>query len=270
MSKETIFQSAVAAWWDSKDKNTSQITATQGRGRDANLRGDTMDGFRIVIEEFLVKLGVNKQDIFYGSSLSTTQSGVLPSYFRAGKNWDLVVVKRSHYKRLESPNDYPDLPELVAALEFKSQYGSIGNNQNNRIEESIGSAEDFWCAYEAKLFSRIQPRPWLGYLFVGKYTTETSATPVRVRQPHFPVDGMYGDAKNEYLQKISFNGPSYAQRYRIFLERLILKKKYDAACFVVTNEKLRSETPNYDILFDNFSGASFLQLLEKHIRGYYL
>jgi hypothetical protein len=221
MSNETIFQTAVAAWWASKDKNTSEIKATQGGGRDANLRGDTMDGFRIVIEDFLVELGVNKEDIFYGSYLSTTKSGVLPSYFRAAKNWDLIVAKRSHFKRLASPKGYPGSPELVAALEFKSQYESIGNNQNNRIEESIGSAEDFWCAYEAKLFARIQPRPWLGYLFVGKYTIESLATSVMVRQPHFPVDAIYGDPKEEYLQRISFKGPSYAQRYRIFLEPVI-------------------------------------------------
>lgn len=269
MPKEAIFQKAVAAWWDSKDKNSSEIKASQGSGRDANLRGDTMDGFRIVIEEFLIKLGVSKDDIFYGPYLSTTQSGVLPSYFRAAKNWDLIVVKSSHYKRVASPKDYPEPPELIAAIEFKSQYESIGNNQNNRIEESVGSAEDFWCAYEEKLFARIQPRPWLGYLFVGKYTEETSATPVEVRQPHFPVDAAYGDGLGEYLREISFKGPSYAHRYRIFLERLILKKKYDAACFVVTNEEIRNNTPNYDIIFQQFSGAKFLEMLERHIKGYY-
>jgi hypothetical protein len=180
------------------------------------------------------------------------------------------VVKGSHFKRLASPEDYPDPPELIAAIEFKSQYESIGNNQNNRIEESVGSAEDFWSAYEQKLFARIQPRPWLGYLFVGKYTEQSSQTPVVVRQPHFPVDPIFGDSKGEFLSKILFEGPSYAQRYGIFLERLILKKKYDSACFVVTNEALRNCSPNYDILFGDFSGANFLAQLEKHIRGYYL
>lgn len=270
MPKETVFEKAIAAWWDSKDKNASEIKASQGGGRDVNLRGDTMDGFRIVIEEFLLRLGVSKEDIFYGPHLSTTQSGVLPSFFRAAKNWDVIVVRRSHFKRLASPEKYPDPPELIAAVEFKSQYESIGNNQNNRIEESIGSAEDFWCAYEAKLFSRIQPRPWLGYLFVGKYTTESAATPVVVRQPHFPVDGVFGDEKGEFLNTIAFRGPSYAQRYKIFLERLLLKKKYDAACFLVTNEGIRKESPNYAVLFEEFSGATFLEMLQKHIRGYYV
>lgn len=269
MPKESVFQSAIQAWWNSKDKNSSDIKASQGTGRDANLRGDTMDGFRIVIEEFLVSLGVDREDIFYGSYLSPKRSGVLPSYFRATKNWDVVVVKRSHFKRLEAPGRISDPPELVIAIEFKSQYESIGNNQNNRIEESVGSAEDFWCAYEDKLFARIQPRPWLGYLFVGKYTTDSSMTPVVVRQPHFPVDAAFGDSEGEYVKRLDFKGASYAQRYRIFLERLILKKKYDAACFLVTNEQIRTQSPNYEILFEDFSGESFLMLLEKHIRGYY-
>jgi hypothetical protein len=269
MEQETIFNSAIAAWWDSKNKNTSEIKASQGSGRDANLRGDTMDGFRIVIEQFLVNLGVSNGDIFYGSYLSTTKSGVLPSYFRAAKNWDLVVVKRSHYKQVANPDQYSDLPELVVALEFKSQYESIGNNQNNRIEESVGSAEDFWCAYEEKLFARIQPRPWLGYVFVGKYTHESSETPVAIRQPHFTVDPMFAGLERGFRSKVEFKGASYAQRYRTFLERLILKKKYDGACFIVTNESLKNQTQNYEILFEEFSGKIFLELLEKHIRGYY-
>jgi hypothetical protein len=33
---------------------------------------------------------------------------------------------------------------LVATVEVKSQVGSFGNNFNNRVEEAIGSATDFW------------------------------------------------------------------------------------------------------------------------------
>lgn len=35
---------------------------------------------------------------------------------------------------------------LLAAIELKSQSESFGNNFNNRSEEVIGSARDFWLA----------------------------------------------------------------------------------------------------------------------------
>ncbi|MCK7473160.1 MAG: PaeR7I family type II restriction endonuclease [Rhodopseudomonas palustris] len=56
-------------------------------------------------------------------------------------------------------------PALLATVEVKSQVGSFGNNFNNRVEEAVGSATDFWKAYE---YGRFQPsgRPWLGYLFM--------------------------------------------------------------------------------------------------------
>ena len=39
---------------------------------------------------------------------------------------------------------------LLAVIELKSQVGpSFGNNFNNRTEEAIGSAVDFWTAYRA-------------------------------------------------------------------------------------------------------------------------
>jgi hypothetical protein len=162
MMKETVFHAAVAAWWDSKGKNAPNVKHSQGGTRDENLRGDTMDGFRIAIEDYLISLGVQADDIFSGGYLSR-RAGVLPSYFRATKTWDVLVCKNSHYKRLKDSSTYRVEPELVAAIEFKSQHESIGNNQNNRMEESIGSAEDFWAAYEARQFLRLQPRPRLTY-----------------------------------------------------------------------------------------------------------
>ncbi len=41
----------------------------------------------------------------------------------ARKKWDLLVVEGC----------------LIAAIEFKSQVGSFGNNYNNRTEEALGS-----------------------------------------------------------------------------------------------------------------------------------
>ncbi len=144
-----VFAPAVAHWWKSKTTNKGSIKKSQGGTRDSNLRGDTMDGFRDVIISHLKAAGISEDDIFAGSQLSRLASN-LPSYFRATKNWDLIVVKSSHFKRLQGDlySQAQGEPLLLAALEFKSQEDSIGNNQPNRIEESIGCAADFWASYE--------------------------------------------------------------------------------------------------------------------------
>jgi type II restriction enzyme len=160
------FAAAIEHWWMSKKtKKGAKTKRTQGGTRDANLHGKTMDGFAVVIRDFLVGLGVNPEHVFAGGHLSKTPS-ILPSYFRPSKNWDLVVLAGSRFHRAAGD---PEGPVLYAAVEFKSQDQSIGKNQNNRLEESIGNAHDFWTTYSQSGFDRQLPRPWLGYLFVGKY-----------------------------------------------------------------------------------------------------
>jgi hypothetical protein len=149
---ETVFQKAITHWWKSKTVSTKGTAQTQGGTRDSNLRGDTMDGFRDAIIERLASIGVRKDDIYFGAGLAKLASN-LPSYFRASKNWDVVVCKNAHHKKLANPR----LGEttLIATIEFKSQEKSIGNNQNNRMEESIGNAHDFWASYENRNFLRL-------------------------------------------------------------------------------------------------------------------
>ena len=194
---EIKFSPAVAHWWASKGRNATGVGRSQGGTRDANLRGNTMDGFRDVIRRELIQLGVDPADIFSGSQLSALPA-TLPSYFRATKNWDVIVCKNSHFKNANAPllRKNGD-PLLIAAIEFKSQEGSIGNNQNNRIEEGVGSATDFWAAYENKNFLHLQPRPWLGYLFVGLYAEGDIGNPVEIKQPHFQTDVVF-DSKNPH------------------------------------------------------------------------
>ena len=62
---------------------------------------------------------------------------ILPGWFCAEKDWDLVVV----VNRL-----------LVAGIEFKSHVGSFGNNCNNRVEEALGNATDLLAAYREGAF----------------------------------------------------------------------------------------------------------------------
>jgi hypothetical protein len=268
MSAEIVFQSAVDVWWQSKSQGAENAKKSQGAGRDQNLSGKTMDGFRVTICKKLGQVGVDENDIFFGSALSRNRSAILPSYYRPTKNWDVVVCKNSFHKRLAGVTRKE--AELIAAVEFKSQFTSIGNNQNNRMEESLGVSEDFWAAYEAKTFRRLTPRPWLGYLFVGVYEEDRYDAPVRLQQPHFQVDPIFAAGnENGWSSKVEFDGPSYAYRYRIFLERMLAKKRYDGACFITTNADLRGRRPNYNVLFPEFSGERFLDQLTRHVKAYY-
>jgi hypothetical protein len=266
-NEETVFQNAIKHWWKSKSVNAKGIAQVQGGTRDSNLRGDTMDGFRDVIIERLLSIGVSRDDIYFGSQLAVLASN-LPSYFRATKNWDVVVCKEAHHKRLVDPNAGDTM--LIATIEFKSQEKSIGNNQNNRIEESIGNAHDFWASYENRNFLRLTPRPWLGYLFVGRYGDEDELKTVKIRQPIIPVDPVFAGADPAARSRgTNFPGPSYADRYKIFLERVIAKKLYDGACFLVTHEAIAKQVPNYRVLFPQLSGEQFLDALTRHTRAYY-
>jgi len=269
-SHRDVFTDAVTHWWASKKKNSDGVGTTQAGTRGANLAGDTMDGFRDTIIAKLVTAGVDRKDIFSGGQITALPAN-LPSYFRASKNWDVIVCKNSLYKKLEGiiPTNAPP-PQLIAAIEFKSQEGSIGNNQNNRIEESIGNAADFWASYENKNFVSLQPRPWLGYLFVGKYEDGDMDAGVAIKQPHFETDPAFDAAdRTARLTKVKYKGPSYAQRYRVFLERMIAKKYYDGACFIVTNEGIKNGDPNHLCVFPDLSGDRFVDLLIRHVKAYY-
>ena len=65
---------------------------------------------------------------------------------------------------------------LSVAIELKSQVGSYGNNFNNRTEETLGSAIDFWTAFRKEQFPH-QEAPWLGYMMI----TEMFSHPLRLR-----------------------------------------------------------------------------------------
>jgi hypothetical protein len=131
---------------------------------------------------------------------------LLPGYFRPSKEWDLVVTAGDN---------------LVGVVEVKSQVGSFGNNFNNRVEEALGNATDFWAAYSKGLFKPTQ-RPWLGYLFMLEETTSSTRPTRPIRLRHYQADA-------------AFQGLSYAQRYEQMCLRLVRERLYDAACFFISN-----------------------------------
>jgi len=129
----------------------------------------------------------------------------LPGYYRAEKKWDLVVVVDGR---------------LFATVEFKAQVGpSFGNNYNNRTEEALGNATDYWAAFREGAF-RGSPRPWLGYLMLLE-DAPGSTRPVSVAEPHFTVFE-------------EFRNASYAKRYEILLTKMVRERLYDAASLVLS------------------------------------
>lgn len=245
-------------------KNTGAKKKSQGGTRDANLHGKTMDGFAAAIRNFVVDLGVKPEHVFAGGHLTKTPS-ILPSYFRPSKNWDLVILSNSRFH--PAPGDAGSGPILYAAIEFKSQDKSIGNNQNNRLEESIGNAQDFWTTYANSGFDRQQPRPWLGYLFVGKYKPSSDDKPVKIKQPHFLATKPFRVEGSDKFEV--FDGPSYAERYKIFMKQSVGARLYDAGAFIVTDEDIKHATPNYRIPLPEFGPANFLRGLKAQILAHY-
>ncbi len=256
-----IFHKAIKYWWASKKAAKSK--KSQGGTRDVNLHGKTMDEFAVTLKRFVVNLGVKPEHVFAGGHLTTTPS-ILPSYFRPSKNWDLIVLASSRFHPAKSDRGNPI---LYAAVEFKSQDKSIGNNQNNRLEESIGNAHDFWTTYAQSGFERQQPRPWLGYLFVGKYEPASDAKPIRIKQPHFLAMEAFRRGKSDKVD--CFAGPSYAERYKIFMKQSVGARLYDAGAFIVTDESLIAKNPNHRIPLPEFGPANFLRSLKAQILAHY-
>lgn len=125
---EKEISNAVKAFWQTREKQGNVLAGKQ------------LDAFLYLLSNVACNAGVPRDCIYL-------KNNHIPGYFRASKDWDLLIV---------SPKG-----NLIAAIELKSQVGSYGNNLNNRTEESLGSAEDFWTAYREKSFKCTQT-PWLG------------------------------------------------------------------------------------------------------------
>lgn len=132
---------------------------------------------------------------------------------------------------------------MVAVVEVKSQVGSFGNNFNNRVEEALGNATDFWAAYREGIFKPSQ-KPWLGYLFMLE-EREASIRPTK------PI------TLKPYKIDDAFQKRSYAKRYELVCERLVRDRLYDAACFftskALTGREGEYKEPNEELGIKNFA-----------------
>jgi hypothetical protein len=219
-------QHAVRHFWRTRARQAKAQGVKSGdrdRGaRSAVTGGAHLDGFADLIRKLIVDAGVSDTDVHRRTRVE------LPGYYRAEKKWDLVVVVDGR---------------LFATVEFKAQVGpSFGNNYNNRTEEALGNATDYWAAFREGAFKG-SPKPWLGYLMLLEDTTG-STRPVSVAEPHFPVFA-------------EFRNASYAKRYEILLTKMVRERLYDAASLILSpsdsgRQGMDSE-PCAELTFANFA-----------------
>lgn len=221
---------AIRHYWLTR---TKQINGQQaGQARDQGRRGEVtggkqLDGFLQVVRDVLALGGIKKVEVFTGQIDS-----YLPGYFRPTKRWDLLAIADGN---------------LLACIEMKSQAGpSYGNNFNNRVEEAIGNAHDFWRAYQEKAFKTAM-KPFLGYIMLLEHD-EASTKPVRENEPHFKVRPEYKNA-------------SYARRYELFCEKAFREGLYDATAFLMSEKDsgLDGEfiEPSKELAFKNLAAALY-------------
>jgi len=223
---------AVKLFWNSRETAIQQQVesgkADQGT-RGAVTAGKNMDGFAALMMELVEANGLMDATVIHGSRLVT-----LPGYFRPTKQWDLLILRDKR---------------LVAALEFKSQVGSFGNNFNNRTEEAIGTAHDLWTAYREGAFGE-QPKPFIGWLMLVEDQPKSRA-PVTDRSPHFPLLPDFKDA-------------SYADRYNILCKKLVQEQLYTSACIMLSSQSAK-ETGEYVDMSELTSLDTFITTLAGHI-----
>jgi len=227
---QTGVRRAIQHYWLTRTKQISgqQAGPVQDQGRRGEVTGGKqLDGFLQVVRDVLALGGIKKVEVSTGQIDS-----YLPGYFRPTKRWDLLAIADGN---------------LLACIEMKSQAGpSYGNNFNNRVEEAIGNAHDFWRAYQEKAF-KTGMKPFLGYIMLLEHD-EASTRPVREHEPHFKVRPEYRNA-------------SYARRYELFCEKAFREGLYDATAFLMSEKDsgLDGEyiEPSPELSFKNLAAALY-------------
>lgn len=225
-------ESVMAFWGNRERARQKQIEAgVIDQGERASVTGGkNMDGFIALIIDIVRANGLPD------ASLHTKRSWLtLPGFFRPTKLWDLLVVNKGH---------------LVAALELKSHVGpSFGNNFNNRTEEALGTAHDFWIAYREGAFGK-HSKPFAGWMMLVEDAPE-SRVPVGDSSPHFSV-------------LPEFRRASYIQRYDVLCQRLIQEQLYTSAC-VITSSRSAINDGNYSEISDLTGLRSFVTTFAGHV-----
>jgi Restriction endonuclease XhoI len=227
---ERELSAAVKYFWRVRGAQHKKQGSETGR-KDAGNRaavtgGKHADGFVKLIADIVEDAELPNINVLVHTTVKSQRT--LPGYYRPCKEWDVVVVSDN---------------QLIAVVEVKSQVGSFGNNFNNRVEEALGNATDFWMAYKKGIF-RPAAKPWLGYLFMLEERPESLRPTKRINLKPYEVDE-------------EFQGLSYAKRYEIVCQRMVREMLYDAACFLTSNaiDGLRGklQQPNPELSIRNFA-----------------
>ncbi|MET7993104.1 PaeR7I family type II restriction endonuclease [Amycolatopsis sp. NPDC005232] len=195
LSRNQIY-AAVEDFWFKRTSQKDSLVDGGKSGGGARANGH-LGTFTQLLADLFTQAGIAKADIKSGRPY-------LPGYYRARKEWDLVVTYRGH---------------LLAAIELKSQVGGVQKNINNRFEEALGTATDTLFAQRKNQAFGTVP-PWLGYVLVLEETGETEQKD-RMTKALFPTDE-------------EFNGGSYNDRYQIMLSRFLSDQVYNAGWFITT------------------------------------
>ncbi len=191
---------ATMAFWGNRQKalEAKAKAGTSDTGeRGAVTSGTNMDGFAALMIDLVRANGLGHAFIYRNRAALT-----LPGFFRPTKLWDVLVILNGR---------------LIAAVEMKSQVGpSFGNNANNRAEEAIGTAHDFWTAHREGAFGNAS-RPFVGWLVMVEDAEKSRRPGQRESSLHYPV---FPEFKNV----------SYLGRYDLLCQKLVRENLYTAAC----------------------------------------
>jgi len=206
--------------------------------KEGVLHGRTMQAFEEIIKKFLVQNGVLEEHITSG------RKATVPGFYRASKKWDILV-----HKPLENGKNL-----LLAAIELKSMFGSVGNNLNNRSEEAVGSAYDLKQANIRLHLSGnddVFGRPFMGYIFVlGEHEDNKKGS--RITIPLFEADDVF--IAQDEGKNIS---ESYETRAEVLVKRLVESELYTSGAFIIANAK------DYKLYTEPSQELGFYQFIAK-------
>jgi hypothetical protein len=226
---------AVKTFWGNREiaKNKQNISGNIDQGERAGVTaGKNMDGFLDLILDIIKVNGLQNAQIHHRKAALT-----LPGYFRPTKLWDLLVTYKG---------------DLIVAIELKSQVGpSFGNNFNNRAEEAIGTAHDFWTAYRDGAFGE-QSRPFVGWLMLVEDAVN-SRSGIKDTSTHFPIFE-------------EFKGASYLKRYDILCQKLMKEQLYTNAS-LIASRRTDAKTGIFSEMSPMTSLKTFIASLAGHIAG---
>jgi hypothetical protein len=227
-------RAATMAFWGNRQKALdAKIAAgtTDTGERGAVTAGNTMDGFVALMIDLVHANGLGHASIYRNRAALT-----LPGFFRPTKLWDILVIQDGR---------------LVAAVEMKSQVGpSFGNNANNRAEEAIGTAHDFWTAYRDGAFGN-HPRPFVGWLAMIEDADKSRRPGTRESSQHFPI-------------LPEFKNISYLGRYDVLCQKLVKENLYTAAC-TLASPRAAAATGDFSDMSELSSLKSFITAFAGHI-----